>query len=232
MSGQILELLPKVMEDIGKIGIDNRANMGSGGNYTFRGIDDALNHCSPILVKHGVCVTFNVTNKEVKYQERKDRYDNIKIDTCVYLDVEIGFHAPDGSTLKNTLSGEGKDAGDKATNKALSSAMKYGLFFGLVIPVDKRSVDDSDYSAVQPEQAIDAPQAAPRGNRVEGKDVTALHNAWSEVFPDQKSVENAFRLWVQGVAKIKPAHCGDLGHWTQDKLNECYANLDEVQRNV
>jgi len=95
-----------------------------------------------------------------------------------------------------------------------------------------QDLEDLKEEAVQPQQVSNAAEVAPRGERVEGKEITALHNAWSEVFPDQKTVDGAFRLWVQSVTKIKPGNCGDVNHWNKNKLNECYANLDEVKRNV
>lgn len=94
-----------------------------------------------------------------------------------------------------------------------------------------QDLEDLKEEAKQPEQVANAPKSASRGDRIEGKEVTAIHNAWSDVFPDQKNVDGAFRLWVQGVAKIAPEKCGDANHWTRDKVDECYANLDEVKRN-
>lgn len=220
--GQIYELIPKVMADIGKIGKEKRADMGRGGNYTFRGIDDALNHCSPILTKHNVSMTFSVTDRELKWTERKDKYDNIKVDTYVYLTVAITFFAPDGSRITNVLCGEGKDAGDKATNKAMSAAMKYGLFFGLVIPIDKKSIDDSDYSAAQPEHNTDAPQAQSRGKRVSVDDLKVL---WADWLTYNEESREAFRIWLQLHTKINKDHVSDPAKWNTDNLTECKAAI-------
>ena len=143
---QIHELLPLVMDEIGAIPKLQRNTQGSG--YTFRGIDDALRHCGPVLSKHKVCLTtrvHDVVSDGFDRQTYKDGKPSTQRCYRVSLLMDVTFHAPDGSRLRNTLLGEAIDfGGDKASNKAMAAAMKYGLFFGLVIPVDRQAVEDSD----------------------------------------------------------------------------------------
>ena len=44
-----------------------------------------------------------------------------------------------------TAAGEGQDeSGDKATNKAMLAAMKIAILFGLIVPVGRGDVEESD----------------------------------------------------------------------------------------
>jgi hypothetical protein len=52
------------------------------------------------------------------------------------LRVKHTFFAPDGSNVCATTVGEAMDAGDKASNKAMSAAMKYALIQVLCIPTE------------------------------------------------------------------------------------------------
>ena len=141
---QIFELLPKVMADIGAIG---KLQRNQGQHFNFRGIDDALNHCNPVLAKHGVslCVGIEPNSYHSESWEQKGRDGQSQRVTRVTLLMRVAFFAPDGSSIENILAGEAIDyGGDKATNKSMAAAFKYGLFFGLCIPVERQAVDDSD----------------------------------------------------------------------------------------
>ena len=138
----IFELLPRVMGDIGEIAKTQRNKQGAG--YNFRGIDDALNHVSPALIKHGVTCSVKVHDvlREVGFRKTQNGEQRV-VETTLLLDVT--FTAPDGSSVTNTTAGEAIDyGGDKSMNKAMAAAMKYSLFFGLVIPVDRGSIDEGD----------------------------------------------------------------------------------------
>lgn len=138
----IFVLLPRVMGDIGEIAKTQRNKQGAG--YNFRGIDDALNHVSPALIKHGVTCSVKVhdVQREVSFRKTQNGEQRV-VETTLLLDVT--FTAPDGSSVTNTTAGEAIDyGGDKSMNKAMAAAMKYSLFFGLVIPVDRGSIDEGD----------------------------------------------------------------------------------------
>ena len=140
--GLINELLPKVMADIGEIAKLRRNTQGSG--YNFRGIDDALNHVNPALVKHGVSASVKVHDLQSESWDR-DGKAGVQRVYRVTLIMDLTFTGPDGSQITNSTCGEAIDyGGDKASSKAMSNAMKYGLFFGLCLPVERQDIEDGD----------------------------------------------------------------------------------------
>jgi hypothetical protein len=155
---QIYSLLPKVMADIGNISKEGRNNQQ---NYNFRGIDQALNAIGPVLQKHGVSVSVSVENHQHELIT-VHLGDRERTDSRVTLLLVVRFYAPDGSYIENKTAGEGWDAGgDKATNKAMSAAMKYALFFGLVIPVNADDIVDHDRDGKEESRPLN-PNPPPR----------------------------------------------------------------------
>jgi hypothetical protein len=138
-NGQIYKLIPKVMQDIGAIGKD-RENKQQG--YKFRGIEDMYNAAHPALVKHGVFCAPEVLEHESQDRITTNRMGETKSTIRVWLKVKHTFFAPDGSSVSVTTCGEGIDASDKASNKALSGAMKYAMIELFSIPTE--DVEDSD----------------------------------------------------------------------------------------
>jgi hypothetical protein len=119
-AGKIFSLIPKVMADINPIGKDQRNEQQ---NYKFRGIDDMYNSIQPALIKHGVFCCPQVQKVEATELERPDG----KVAFRVIITVAHRFYADDGSYVEALTIGEGIDRSDKASNKAMSAAMKYAF---------------------------------------------------------------------------------------------------------
>ncbi len=221
---QIHELLPKVMQEIGAIGKENR---NSHQGYMFRGIDDALNHISPILSRNGVSVSFVVTGHKM---DEKPYSKGIRYHTT--LNLTQTFYAPDGSSVSNTAAGEAMDSnGDKSTNKAMSAAMKYCLFFGLMVPIDEKSLDTSDgegkhdheEASAQNEQEQEPAymqdlQLKCGEDGVEGKELMAAARSaeiipTSRKFKDLKPTEakKIFNSWDTIIDQIRKVRLGENG---------------------
>lgn len=135
MSSSIFSLIPKVMAEIGAVGKD-RKNEQQG--YKFRGIEDFYNAAHPALVKHGVFCCPQVM--ECTSQDRVSA--NGKPAIRVTMRVSHKFYGPDGSSVDVITCGEGIDSSDKATNKAMSAAMKYALIELFSVPT--QDVEDGD----------------------------------------------------------------------------------------
>ena len=63
-------------------------------------------------------------------------------DKHVKIRMRYTFHAEDGSSVSSVIPAEGMDSGDKATNKALSAALKYALIQTFSIPTHDMSEAD------------------------------------------------------------------------------------------
>lgn len=147
---QIYAALSKVMHDVGHVGKD-RENPQQG--YQFRGIDDVAKAVQPAFVAHGVVCVPRVLEREREMVPTKSG----GFMASVRLLVEHTFYAADGSSVTAITLGEAMDSGDKASNKAMSAALKYALLETLCIPVDEPDRDTEEQS---PERAKPKPAAA------------------------------------------------------------------------
>lgn len=139
---QIFELIPKVMEAIGYVKKGKQTT--SGASYKYRGIDDAMNALHSALVEHKVTPSVkvrDVTYGHMTIQREHGTPRNVR--TCALM-LDLTLAAPDGSSVTNTTAGYGEDDGDKAAGKAMSYAMKYAIFNGLVLPVEPGVLADPD----------------------------------------------------------------------------------------
>ena len=149
-TGQIYELIPKIMGDIGHIAKDGFNEFHK---YPFRGIDAVYNHVGPKFAKYGVFPVPKVINTDIRTVKTKNGEGVHAI-----LTVKYEFTAPDGSHIDAITVGESIDTGDKAVNKAMSSAMKYAVWQTLCIPTKGEQGDVEDDT---PELAPSAPPQQP-----------------------------------------------------------------------
>lgn len=136
---QIIELLSRVMADVGAVRKDER---NQAQNFNFRGIDAVVNAVSPALRKHGVIVAPEVQSNEyttVEVGKNRTTMGHARV-TVTYK-----FYAPDGSYIPATVSAESMDSGDKATAKAMSVAFRTCLLQTLVLPTDEQDPDHDVY---------------------------------------------------------------------------------------
>jgi hypothetical protein len=146
--GQIYGLMAQVLAEVGSIG-KGRRNEQQG--YSFRGIDDVYEAVHPLFAKHGLFTLPRVLNEEV--MERTTERGTIL--RFVKLTMAYDFFAPDGSHVTAEVIGEAMDAGDKASNKAMSAAQKYALIQTLCIPTG--STPDAD--STTPDEIVGEPMA-------------------------------------------------------------------------
>lgn len=135
--------LARIMGSISAIGKDKR---NSQQGYNFRGIDDVMNELHGHFAKEGVVIMPRVINSE--RSERINKNGTTLL--YVFLTVTYAFYAEDGSFVECTVEGEAMDMGDKATNKALSAALKYALMQMLLIPTEEPKDSENDSYEVAP----------------------------------------------------------------------------------
>jgi len=127
------QALANVMRDTMPVGKDQ---VNTHQRYNFRGIDDLMSAVAGPLRKHGVFIVPSVTEQRVERRGEKT--------IVTYLTMQYRIYGPAGDYIEATVPGEGADFADKATNKAMSAALKYLLLQVLMVPVDARSIDDGD----------------------------------------------------------------------------------------
>lgn len=133
--------IPRIMNDIKPIGKDQ---INSFQKYKFRGIDDMYNSIQPALIKHGVFCCPVVQKMESFEIESTDSTGKVKTSYRVLLTVSHRFYAEDGSYIEVITVGEGIDSSDKASNKAMSAAMKYAFIELFSIPTEDMADSDRE----------------------------------------------------------------------------------------
>jgi len=140
MPGLIYKKMSEVMRDIGSVGKDQK-NQAQG--FKFRGIDQFVNSLYPALTRHGVFMAPRCVSEQHELKEVTRGSGKAGIDKHVTILMEYDFFAEDGSKVTvGPIPAEGLDSGDKATNKALSAALKYALIQTFSVPTEDMAEAD------------------------------------------------------------------------------------------
>jgi len=143
-----------IMSEIGSIQKSQKNTMQG---YMFRGIDDFLNALHPLLIKNGVFMAPRVTSCTSELKEVVNSQGKTRIDKHVSLLINYDFVSDDGSVFSvGPIPSEGLDTSDKATNKALSAALKYALIQMFAVP----TADNVDADRESPQIASSAPKVS------------------------------------------------------------------------
>lgn len=136
----IYKKMSAVMTDIGSIKKDQK-NVAQG--FKFRGVDQFVNALYPALTKHGVFMAPRAVEYSSELKEVVRSSGKSGTDKHVSIMMEYDFFAEDGSKVTvGPIPAEGLDSGDKATNKALSAALKYALIQTFSIPTEDMAEAD------------------------------------------------------------------------------------------
>ena len=136
----IYKKMSDVMREIGAIGKDQK-NQAQG--FKFRGIDQFVNALYPALTRNGVFMAPRALRHDQEIKEVVRSNGKAGVDKHVSIMMEYTFYAEDGSSVVvGPVPAEGLDSGDKATNKALSAALKYALIQTFSIPTEDMAEAD------------------------------------------------------------------------------------------
>lgn len=136
----IYKKMSDVMKEIGYVGKDQK-NQAQG--FKFRGIDQFVNTLYPALCKHGVFMTPRCVKETSELREVTRSSGKAGLDKHVQIMMEYDFYAEDGTKVTvGPVPAEGFDSGDKATNKALSAALKYALIQTFSVPTEDMAEAD------------------------------------------------------------------------------------------
>lgn len=178
------------MRAIAKTGIAKlkKADLG-GARVNYRGIDDAMNEMSGILIRCGITVTPRYSDVQITERIKGDQKD-AKAIRFALVKGHFTFAAADKSSVKCEVYGEAMDSGDKALTKAQSVAFRTALFQQFVVPtmaIDPEA--DGDDSA---DDLLDSWRAT----ALEG--VAALHDRFGRDKPSPK-------FWAEHGKSLKDA---------------------------
>lgn len=165
MSALIYKKISQVMSEIGAVKKDQK-NTAQG--FKFRGIDSFVNALYPALTKHGVFMAPRCVSESHELKDVTRGTGKAGVDKHVAIQMEYTFWAEDGSSVViGPIPAEGLDSGDKATNKALSAALKYALIQTFSIPtldMEEADLTSPEIGTIQkntdpviPEVTIDLP---------------------------------------------------------------------------
>lgn len=210
--GQIFELIPKVMAEVGVIE-KNKKNAQQG--FKFRGIDDVCAAVQPAMIKHQIFYAPEVLDSRTV--DRESKSGNPLIYT--YLKVAYTFYAPDGSSFRVVTVGEAMDSADKSSNKAMSAALKYALLQLFCVPTE--ALDDADADSLEPRGRISPDEGRQqRGAQQSPSRPQAVPppQASNEPKIDGETVKAICRLWPDhGLKKNGSTFAVPLGEYLKEK---------------
>ena len=144
MAEQIYSLIGQAMRKIGAIGKDS---VNTQQKYKFRGIDAVYNALNPVMSELGLFICPEILEHRREERETQNEYNGqVKKTILKYsiLTIKYTIYAPDGSNVSCVVVGEGMDSGDKASNKAMSVALKYACFQLFFIPTEEMIDPDAE----------------------------------------------------------------------------------------
>lgn len=137
----VYRAISKVTKELSGSGITKRHTNEDEG-YKYRSIDDLLNRLAPVLAKHKLCILPRVLEREAA------ELNGFAAERMASVVLRVAFDlisANDGSKHTIEVCGEALDAGDKATAKAMSAALKSAMVQAFCIPVV--NLEDADASS-------------------------------------------------------------------------------------
>lgn len=187
---KIQEALKQAMSDIASRGIAKALTAKLGGaQVRYRGIEDAMNEMSPILVKNGITVTPSYSDLSITERARGEPSEGKSMRFAI-VKGSFTFSADDGSSVVCTCYGEAMDTGDKAVTKAQSVSFRTALFQQFVIPTSATAIDPED------------------GGDEEGVDDSSAIELWVGRVKAADTADDVSKLWSEAAKEVRQ-HRGD-----------------------
>jgi hypothetical protein len=199
---RVHQVISRVLADLPAIDKNSKAPAAMGG-YSFRGIDDVLNSLNPLLSEHGLFYMPTVLERRDSVRKTRSGGDLF----VTNLLVKYTFYGPGGDYLECVVWGEGSDSGDKATQKALTGAMKYMLFQVFAISTqDMADMEIDRQGEVDQQEVVSDQEARKRAFFAAGRTVPEGWGTFEEF-------DTAHEVTKEGV-KALPSHQQDhLREW-------------------
>jgi len=177
---QIYKKMAAILSEIGSV---QKSQKNSMQGYSFRGIDQFLNSLHPILAKHEVFISPRCTFYDSELKDVIRSNGKASVDKYVSMKIEYDFIASDGSKVTiGPIPSEGMDSSDKATNKALSAALKYALIQTFAVPTEDMEEADRDTPEISPviKPKLDTPKTIKTVSDAQIKRLMSIvtHSKW------------------------------------------------------
>ncbi len=185
MDDTIFQLIPKIIGDVGTVAKTGKNTMQ---NYAYRKGDEVVAALQPLFAKHGVFLVPEVLEQSFE-QVRVGKNETLQFH--VMLKAKHTLYASDGSFVAGVTTGEATDSGDKAANKAMTSAVKYFLTETFSIPtVDPKDTEEKNPELTQTEPATPARPKPPITKNLLG---TEKWIKWLGGFPNYDKAMTAIK---------------------------------------
>lgn len=135
--------LTKVLAGVAaEVGAVRKTERNASQGFTFRGVDAVVNAVAGPLHAAGV---LGPVPEVLDVQRAAGQSRGGGGLTRVVVTVRYTLYGPDDDTLTGTVVAEAFDAGDKATAKAMSVALRTFLLQALCLPTDEPDPDQASY---------------------------------------------------------------------------------------
>ena len=199
----IHEAIRKAMEEIARTGIakTHQASLG-GASVRYRGIEDAMNEMSGVLIRHRITVTPRYSDLNISERVKGAPADAKATRFATVRGTFTFTSCVDGSFVQCEHYGEAMDSGDKAVTKAQSVAFRTALFQQFVVPtmaIDPEYGGDGEAAQAMPEATRAAHAEALRT----AASIDALRKAWEAASQAAQAADDAAAL--KELAAVKDA---------------------------
>lgn len=196
----LAEAMNRVMQQVGYIQKKGTVS-GFGAGYKFAGEAQFIEALRPELVAQGIVVCpvgMESLAMEIFHTSKGTPQNRI------VLRVTFRFtHVGSGQTLDVVTCGEGIDNGDKATNKAMTGAMKYALRQAFCIETG----NDPDETPSSEQERCPQQQQAPKSEQV--RDNPQLRAKHTQAYAQAKTREDALKVRKAVVTDIEGKRLSD-----------------------
>lgn len=200
---RVYTAIANVTSRLAKDGI-SKARKNTQQGYNFRGIDDVYNALAPFLADAKLCILPCVKSREVIERQ------SAKGGALFYVTVCVDFafvSAEDGSEHHVITYGEAMDSGDKATNKAMSSAYKYAAMQAFCIPTE--GDNDADAHTHEVKAGMPESKVADFIASIEGSaDIPSLQAAYTSAYKAAQQADDKDAM--AAITKAKNARKASL----------------------
>lgn len=216
----------KLLKVLGALGWVEKRGENTLQKYKYVMADDVADAVRKVLVQHGVAITADVYNTEVREVVTKDnktlRITRVDV-LWTFADVESG------EAVSVSCPGEAMDSGDKAIYKAMTGSLKYAMKMNFLLPTGDDPEEESEHDREVSSSPGQAPGAKAQPKR-QSAGTPSSAAAASASRPVQKAAAKKFTLKFgkyKGKTLDDPEVDDSYLEWLHTQAEEKVAAKDE-----